>query len=285
MAQGSSIARMCLFSVHNVIPSSFTPVSFWLHLAYIDTHSVSYTDTDTTVYNFKNATTDGDTDPILVVPVPKYPRDKAPLRDHERDRAWPSDQHLPLHRLWDKELLNFEDKTYPDLDDLSDFSKITEGSRFCDQISVSHVSCGSGTSPKRRLPRETVGLVIVKVSWVSEHWQEIKVLRIMLKGQFFKKVEETVRSLILTILRWRNMNFTPMIEIFENSWNEEHDKLICEKIQFRENCIRLNMSWRSKIWNEEIENMHQLSHNVSLNPKDYSCVKQVNGQIRLYEKE
>ena len=62
-----------------------------------------------------------------------------------------------------KALLNFEDKTYLDLDDLSDFSKITKGStgdvpRFCDQISVSHVSCGSGTSPQRRLPRETVGL-------------------------------------------------------------------------------------------------------------------------------
>ena len=29
------------------------------------------------------------------------------------------------------------------------------------------------------------------------------------------------------------MNFIPMIEIFDNSWNLEHDKLLWEKIQLR----------------------------------------------------
>ena len=60
--------------------------------------SSNFTHIDTTVYTNKNTTTDSDTDPILV-PVPQDPWDKAQLRDFERDRAWPSDQHLPLHRL------------------------------------------------------------------------------------------------------------------------------------------------------------------------------------------
>ena len=34
------------------------------------------------------------------------------------------------------------------------------------------------------------------------------------------------------------------------------------------NYTRLSTTWRSRIWNKEIQNMHNLSHNVSLNPKD-----------------
>ena len=34
------------------------------------------------------------------------------------------------------------------------------------------------------------------------------------------------------------------------------------------NFSRLSTTWRSRIWNEEIQNMHNLSHNVSLNPTD-----------------
>ena len=77
---------------------------------------------------------------------------------------------------------------------------------------------------------------------------------------------------------WLNKNFTPMIEIFEN---EEHDKLLWEISQLRENSFQLSKIWRSKIWNGEILNMHWLSHSVNLNLKDYSCVTPVSGQIRL----
>ena len=68
-----------------------------------------------------------------------------------------------------------------------------------------------------------------------------------------------------------------MIEIFEN---EEHDKLLWEKIQLRENSFQLSKIWRSKIWNGEILILHWLSHSVNLNLKDYSCVTPLSGQIQ-----
>ena len=45
------------------------------------------------------------------------------------------------------------------------------------------------------------------------------------------------------------------------------------------------MTWRSRIKRESIQNMHFLSLNETLNPRDYSCDKQLNGQIMLKEKE
>ena len=72
-----------------------------------------------------------------------------------------------------------------------------------------------------------------------------------------------------------------MNEIFEDTWNEELNKLFLVKIQFAENKTRLSTTWRSNIWNEEIQNTHYLSHSVSLNLKDYSYWKIFNVQIKL----
>ena len=76
------------------------------------------------------------------------------------------------------------------------------------------------------------------------------------------------------ILFWRvTKNSTLMNEIFEDTWNEELNKLFLVKIQFRENFTRLSTAWRSKIWNEEIQNMHHSNRNEGLNLKDYNYWK------------
>ena len=76
-----------------------------------------------------------------------------------------------------------------------------------------------------------------------------------------------------------------MIEISENILNEELNKLFLVKIQFRENCTGLSTTWRSKIWNEEVQNTHYVSHSASLNLKDNNYWKIFNGQIKLSVRE
>ena len=57
-------------------------------------------------------------------------------------------------------------------------------------------------------------------------------------------------------------------DISEDTSNEELNKVLMVKIQSRENYTRLSTTWRSRAWNEEIQNMHHLSHNVSLILRD-----------------
>ena len=80
-------------------------------------------------------------------------------------------------------------------------------------------------------------------------------------------------------------NSVLMDEISEDTWNEELNKLFLVKTQLRENCTRLSTTWRSKIWSGEIQNMHYLSHSVSLNLKDYSYWEMFNVQINLSVRE
>ena len=62
-----------------------------------------------------------------------------------------------------------------------------------------------------------------------------------------------------------------MNEISENTLNEELNNLFMVKIQSREIYTRLSTTWRSRIWNEEIQNMHYLSRNESFNLRDNNC--------------
>ena len=54
-----------------------------------------------------------------------------------------------------------------------------------------------------------------------------------------------------------------MIEIPEDTWNQALHKLFSVKIQIRQASTRLGTTWRSKIWNEEIQNTKHSSHSVS----------------------
>ena len=72
-----------------------------------------------------------------------------------------------------------------------------------------------------------------------------------------------------------------MDEISENILNEELNKLFLVKVQIREDYTLLSTTWRSRIWNEEIQNTHHSSHSVSLNLKDDNYWKPINGQIKL----
>ena len=76
-----------------------------------------------------------------------------------------------------------------------------------------------------------------------------------------------------------------MNEISENALNEELNELFLVKIQVRENFNSLSTTRRSKIWSEETQNMHWLSHNGSLNLKDDNYWKPINGQIKLSVRE
>ena len=59
-----------------------------------------------------------------------------------------------------------------------------------------------------------------------------------------------------------------MDEISENIFDEELNKLLLLKIQFRENYTWMSPTWRSRNQSEEIQNTHCLSRSVSLNLKD-----------------
>ena len=76
-----------------------------------------------------------------------------------------------------------------------------------------------------------------------------------------------------------------MNEISEKTWNEELNKLFLVKVQLRENNIWLSTTWRSRTQSEEIQNMHWLNRDESLNLKDDNCWKPINGQIKLSVRE
>ena len=87
----------------------------------------------------------------------------------------------------------------------------------------------------------------------------------MLENRCQEEVEGTVQGVILIRL---TENSILTNEISESTLNEELNKLFMVKIQFRENYTRLSTTWRSRIQNEEIQNMHCLSHKRALNPTD-----------------
>ena len=75
-----------------------------------------------------------------------------------------------------------------------------------------------------------------------------------------------------------------MDEISENTWNEELNELFLVNIQFREFFLDWVQHVDPKITTKKFR-MHQLSHNESLNLKDYSYWKIFNVQIRLSVRE
>ena len=56
-----------------------------------------------------------------------------------------------------------------------------------------------------------------------------------------RNVANDARVKVVILIRL-SMNSIMMNEIFENTLNEEHDKLFLVKILFREKCIRLSMT-------------------------------------------
>ena len=103
----------------------------------------------------------------------------------------------------------------------------------------------------------------------AERERKEEVLWSVLQSRCQRKVHGTVQVWVWGV----SENSILMDEISENIFNEELDKLSLVKIQFRENFSRLTTTWR--IWNEEIQNTHKMSHSVSLNLKDYNCWKSI----------
>ena len=60
---------------------------------------------------------------------------------------------------------------------------------------------------------------------------------------------------------------------------------ILGEIQVRENYTQLSTTWRSKFWNEKIQNTHYSIHSASLNLKDDIFRKQISEQIKLGVRE
>ena len=94
-----------------------------------------------------------------------------------------------------------------------------------------------------------------------------------------------VRGVKLVILIRLSTNSFLMNKIFENTLNEEHDTLFLVKIQLRKLYSTEHDMKIKDLERDRIQNVHYMSHNESLNSRDYSCGKQVNGQIMLKEKE
>ena len=78
--------------------------------------------------------------------------------------------------------------------------------------------------------------------------KKVHFLRSVLMNRYQEKVDGMLRGEKLVILIRLRMNSILMDEIFENTLNEEHNKLFLVKILLRENCNRLTMTWRSRIW-------------------------------------
>ena len=76
-----------------------------------------------------------------------------------------------------------------------------------------------------------------------------------------------------------------MNEISENTSNDELNKLFMTKIQFGENYTRLSATRRSRVQNEEIQNMHYMSHKESLNLQDNNLLMAKHWANKLNVKE
>ena len=117
------------------------------------------------------------------------------------------------------------------------------------EASVSHVSHGGFWSSERKQRKHASG----------NRCKTERVLWSVLQSRCQGKVDGTGWGVIL--FRLTESSFL-INEISENTWNE-----------------------RPKVWNEETQNVLYLSHNGSLNLKDYSSWRPIKGQIKLSVRE
>ena len=139
------------------------------------------------------------------------------------------------------------------------------------ESSLLHVSHGWCCSSERKQRKHAIGKPLLD----REKEEREGFLWSVLQSRSQWKIDGTVSGVILFRL---TKNSILIIEIFEDTCNEELNKLLLVKIQFRENHTRLSTTWRSRIWNEEIQNTHYLTHSVSWNLKDYNYWKKFIGQ-------
>ena len=65
-----------------------------------------------------------------------------------------------------------------------------------------------------------------------------------------------------------------------NSSNNKLNWQFCERVQFKENWLKLNLIWREKNGREEIQNLRCMARNASSNLNDINNDMQVHGQIK-----
>ena len=173
------------------------------------------------------------------------------------------------------------DDTTPIIDpdhNISDFSKTASentrqfGVSTVVESSVLHVSHWWFCSSERKQGKHAIGKPL-------QDREREKVLWSMLQSRYQGKVDGTVLGVILYRL---TKNSLLMNEISEDILNEELNNIFLVKIQFRANVSPLSTT---KFWNDEIQNTHNSSHNVSFNLKDYNNWNIFNGQIKLSVRE
>ena len=69
-----------------------------------------------------------------------------------------------------------------------------------------------------------------------------------------------------------------------STWSRKPNWLFKENAQVREDYLMLRQKWTEEIWNKEKLILFFLKSIESLNLKDWSFIKRINGQIRLNEK-
>ena len=174
-----------------------------------------------------------------------------------------------------------------DLIEISDFSKNTRdntglfGDLTMFESSVSHVSHDDFDLFKQKAKKACIGKPIARQR-ERERLRKEEVLQSVLQSRCHRKVDGTILGVILFRLSEHSIL---MDETSENTLNEELTKLFLVKIQFKENYTRLSTRWRSRIWNEEIQNLHYSSHSVSLDLNDVYYWKPINLQIKLNVRE
>ena len=167
----------------------------------------------------------------------------------------------------------------PDLNEISDFSKITHdnnglfGVPTVFETCVSHVSHGNFAlqrGSQESMPRETVARQRERG---EREGSVISVTESMSKKS--RRNSSGSHSL------WTHREFYSDERDLRDHLERRAQQDFLLKIQFRGNYTRLSTTWRSKIWSEEIQNTHHSSHSVSLNLKDGHYWKPNNGQEKL----
>ena len=68
------------------------------------------------------------------------------------------------------------------------------------------------------------------------------------------------------------------------TWSRKLNWLFKEKSQLREDYLRLKQKWTKEIRNKETRILPSMKPIENSNLRDWSCIRRINGQIRLKDK-
>ena len=77
--------------------------------------------------------------------------------------------------------------------------------------------------------------------------------------------------------------FCPKGKIFKNTLKRKQNELLKVNVQLRKDYLRLRRRWTEKVGNREILILLYVKSINNLSHKDWSCIRQISGLIKLKE--